>query len=56
MQQDLRKFFCSHKHRMLTTISLKAGNISFALCGIVFAILVARECRVLRNLEIQLLQ
>jgi hypothetical protein len=45
------KFFCTHKHKTLTILSLTAGNISSALCSRILGIPVARECRIFHNLK-----
>jgi hypothetical protein len=43
------KFFCAHKHKTLTILSLTAGNISSALCSRILGIPVAREWRMFHN-------
>jgi hypothetical protein len=45
------KFFCAHKHKTLTILSLTAENVSSALCSRILGIPVARECRIFHNLE-----
>jgi hypothetical protein len=45
------KFFCPHKHKTLTILSLTAGIISSALCNRILGIPVAKECRNFHNLE-----
>jgi hypothetical protein len=45
------KYFVVQKHKTLTTVSLRAGNISSALCSTILGTLVGRECRIICNLE-----
>jgi hypothetical protein len=44
-------FFCTHKHKTFTILSLTAGNVSSTLCSRIIGIPVARECRIFHNLE-----
>jgi hypothetical protein len=46
------KFFCAHKHKTLTILSLTAENVSSTLCSRILGNPVARECRIFHNLEI----
>jgi hypothetical protein len=45
------KFFCAHKHKTLTILSLTAANVSSTLCSRILGTPVARECRIFHNLE-----
>jgi hypothetical protein len=49
LADDNKTLFCAHKYKTLTMNSLTAGNISSALCSIILATLVARECTMLCN-------
>jgi hypothetical protein len=44
------KFFCAHKHKTLTILSLTAANVS-TLCSRILGTPVARECIIFHNLE-----
>jgi hypothetical protein len=46
------KLSCAHKHKTLTMLSLRLGNISSALCSTTFGTLFASECRIFCSLKL----